>query len=190
MAQWGRICLPVQEMQESRVWRLGGEDALEMGMAAHWSTLACRNVWTKEPDRAQGITKSGTWLSTHTELVIWRFVTHCVGCLQGQGSHFPKCWEAGESSHFLRWLGLLAESLPRNYLGLGQPPPSLHPQTSPGGSPKFQFSGPKMGQPPGANSASQLSEASTGPGFGLHPRSASPPAQFCLTCVAPKSTVH
>ena len=37
---------------------------------------------------------------------------HCAGCLQGHGSHFP------------RWLGLLAESLPRNYLGLGQLPPS------------------------------------------------------------------
>ena len=54
----------------------------------------------------------------------WCFVMHRVGCLPGQGSHFPKCREAGESSHFPKWLGLLAESLPRNYLELGQPPPS------------------------------------------------------------------
>ena len=35
-----------------------------------------------------------------------------------------------------------------------------------------------MGQPPAASSASQLTEASMWPGFGLHPCSTSPPAQF------------
>ena len=42
MAQWQRIHLPTQEMQEMRVQSLGWEDPLEESMATHSSILAWR----------------------------------------------------------------------------------------------------------------------------------------------------
>ena len=38
----------MQEMQEMRVWSLGGEDPLEEGMATHSSILAGRILLTEE----------------------------------------------------------------------------------------------------------------------------------------------
>ena len=38
-------------MQETWVQSLGGEDALEKGMATHSSILAWRIPWTEEPGR-------------------------------------------------------------------------------------------------------------------------------------------
>ena len=52
MAQWKRICLPVQETQ---VLFLGWEDPLEKGMATHSSILAWRIPWTEEPGRLQSM---------------------------------------------------------------------------------------------------------------------------------------
>ena len=40
---------------ETGVWPLGGEDALEMGMATHSSILAWRIPWTEEPGGPQSI---------------------------------------------------------------------------------------------------------------------------------------
>ena len=45
--------LPV--MQETRVWSLGREDALEKGMATHSSILAWRIPWTEEPGGLQSM---------------------------------------------------------------------------------------------------------------------------------------
>ena len=39
----------MQEMQETQVQYLGGEDALEEGMATHSSILIWRIPWTEEP---------------------------------------------------------------------------------------------------------------------------------------------
>ena len=68
VAQWERICLPMQEMQETQVWSLAREDALEEEMATHSSTLAWRIPWTEEPGGLQcvGVAQSWTRLSTHT----------------------------------------------------------------------------------------------------------------------------
>ena len=52
MAQWYRICLPMQEMQ---VQSLGWEDPLEEEMATHSSILAWRIPWTEEPDALQSM---------------------------------------------------------------------------------------------------------------------------------------
>ena len=41
----------MQEVQETWVWSLGGEDPLEKGMATHLSILAWRIPWTEEPGR-------------------------------------------------------------------------------------------------------------------------------------------
>ena len=43
----------MQEMQETRVGSLGGEDPLEEEMAAHSTILAWKTPWTKEPGGLQ-----------------------------------------------------------------------------------------------------------------------------------------
>ena len=60
MAQLKRICLPMQELQETWVGSLGKEDPLEEGMATHSSILVWRILWTEEPGRLQsmGLKKS------------------------------------------------------------------------------------------------------------------------------------
>ena len=42
-------------MQETGVRSLGQEDSLEKGMAIHFSILAWRIPWTKEPGRLQSM---------------------------------------------------------------------------------------------------------------------------------------
>ena len=48
---WQRICLPMQETQETRVQALGQEAALEEEMAIHSSILAWKIPWTEESGR-------------------------------------------------------------------------------------------------------------------------------------------
>ena len=52
----------LQEMQETRVPSLGGEDPLEKGMATHSSILAWKIPWTEKTGGLQsvGVTKSWT----------------------------------------------------------------------------------------------------------------------------------
>ena len=50
VAQWLRIQLPLQEMQESQVWSLGQEDPLKEEMATHsdifsWKNPMGRGAW-------------------------------------------------------------------------------------------------------------------------------------------------
>ena len=47
---WQRICLRIQETQETRVQSLGQEDPVEKEMTTHSSMLAWRILWTEEPD--------------------------------------------------------------------------------------------------------------------------------------------
>ena len=53
VAQWLRICLPVQEDTESWVWFLGQADPLEKEMAICSSILAWKIQWTEEPGSLQ-----------------------------------------------------------------------------------------------------------------------------------------
>ena len=55
MAQWPRICLPVQETQEMGVPTLRWEDPLEKEMATHSSILARKIPWTEEPGGLQSM---------------------------------------------------------------------------------------------------------------------------------------
>ena len=55
MAQWQRICLPVEEMQEIPVRSLGQEDPLEKEMATHSSILSWKIPWTEEPGGLQSM---------------------------------------------------------------------------------------------------------------------------------------
>ena len=52
VAQWERICLPVQE---TWIQSLSQEDPLEKGMAIHSSILAWEIPWTEEPGRLQSM---------------------------------------------------------------------------------------------------------------------------------------
>ena len=56
------ICLPMQEMQETRVPSLGWEDPLEEGMATHSSILVWRTPWTEEPG---GLLSAGSHRTGH-----------------------------------------------------------------------------------------------------------------------------
>ena len=49
----------MQEMEESQVPSLVGEDPLEEGMAVHSSVLACRIPWTEEPGGLQSMGSLG-----------------------------------------------------------------------------------------------------------------------------------
>ena len=55
MAQWLRLCLPVQETQEMWVQSLGGKDPSEKEMAIHSSIPAWEIAWTEEPGGLQSI---------------------------------------------------------------------------------------------------------------------------------------
>ena len=69
VAQWQRVCLLMQEMQQ--VGPLSWEDPLEEGMATHSSILAWRIPWTEEPAwwaTVHGVSKSWTRLSTYSTL--------------------------------------------------------------------------------------------------------------------------
>jgi len=50
-----RTYLPMQEMQETQVPSLGGEDPLKEGMATPSSILAWRVAWTEEPGGLQSM---------------------------------------------------------------------------------------------------------------------------------------
>ena len=51
----GRICLPMQEMYETRVQSQGRVGPLEKSMATHSSVLAWRISWTEETGRLQSM---------------------------------------------------------------------------------------------------------------------------------------
>ena len=81
-------------MQETQVPFLGQEDPLEKEMATHSSILAWRIPWTGAWQAiVHGVTKSLTWLSTHTDwltplstteiLRSWNLPSSCLGwCYQ------------------------------------------------------------------------------------------------------------
>ena len=50
-----KICLPMQETQETQVQSLGGEDPLEKGMVTHSGILTQRIPRTEEPGRLQSM---------------------------------------------------------------------------------------------------------------------------------------
>ena len=66
----------MQEMQETWVWSLGGEDPLEEEMATHSSILAWENPMDREAWQATvlGVAKSQTglsdWACTHAQILL------------------------------------------------------------------------------------------------------------------------
>ena len=69
MVQWKRICLPMQEMQETQVQSPSLEDPLEQEVAIHSTILAWKIPWTEEPGRLQSIGSQRVgpdWATEHT----------------------------------------------------------------------------------------------------------------------------
>ena len=59
-----KICLPMQETQETPARSLGGEDTLEKEIATHSNILAWKSPWTEEPGMLQSMeSQSQTHLS-------------------------------------------------------------------------------------------------------------------------------
>ena len=55
VVQWKRICLPMQEPQETWFQSLGQKDPLEEEMATHSTIPAWEIPWTEEPCRLQSM---------------------------------------------------------------------------------------------------------------------------------------
>ena len=55
MAQWQRIRLPVQDMQETWVHSLGSQRRQEEEMATHSSILGWKIPWTEDPGGLQSM---------------------------------------------------------------------------------------------------------------------------------------
>jgi len=66
-----RMCLPIQETQETQVWSLGWEDPLEREMAIHSSILAWETPWTRGAWKApvHRVVKSPTRQNTTTTML-------------------------------------------------------------------------------------------------------------------------
>ena len=60
VAQWQRICLPRQKVQETEIQILGWEDPLEKEMATLSHILAWKILWTEESGGLQSIAESDT----------------------------------------------------------------------------------------------------------------------------------
>ena len=74
---WWRICLPMQETQETQFWSLGREDPLAEEMATHSSILAWKIPWTEEPGRLQSMESQRIrhdWACTETGMCIYLFI--------------------------------------------------------------------------------------------------------------------
>ena len=111
VAQWLRICLPMQETQETWIWSLGQEDPLEEEIATHSSILAGMIPWTR--GAWQATQSMGSWRVEHnwgTELTHKHY-------LRRTGKRCSKKQDS-ESSHSSLWvtcIGMFVSSSPLDY---------------------------------------------------------------------------
>ena len=98
VAQWYRICLPVQEMQKIWLCSLDQADPLEEEMATRSSILAWEISWTEEPGRLQSMGSQKSWtmyiyLCISEELIL-------SSCGAGEGS-WESFWTAMRSNQLI-----------------------------------------------------------------------------------------
>ena len=86
-AQWYRIHLPMQEMQEMQIQSLGQEDPLEWEMATHSSTLAWKIPWTEE---------QSTGLQSQAHGAQQRYIIPCY--------HLLPVWRVTQAIPFELWI--------------------------------------------------------------------------------------
>ena len=63
-----KICLPMQEAQETQIQSLGQEDSLEKGISTHSSIVAWEIPWTEEPG---GLQFMGSQRVRHDRAYTW-----------------------------------------------------------------------------------------------------------------------
>ena len=113
VAQWQRIRLPMQEMQEMRIPFPGQEAPLEKEMAIHSSILAWKIPWTEE---SEGLQSTGSqrvghnWACTHTHVILYASLLYAYFlCIS------PVCLSDATKitllSFFPKWSCLILESL-------------------------------------------------------------------------------
>ena len=89
----------MQEMQETQVRSLDGEDPLEKEMATHSSILAWRISQTEEPGGLQSMgSQSQTQLkrlSMHLWLGLHAFTAEGASSVPGQGTKIPQAIQYG-----------------------------------------------------------------------------------------------
>ena len=105
----------MQETQETWVWSLGREDALEEEMATHYSVLSWRIPWTEETGGCNhGIAELDTtdWAHTHTEVMLLLLLLSHFSCVwlcvtpETAAHRLPCTWNSpgkntGVGCHFL-----------------------------------------------------------------------------------------
>ena len=97
--QWLRTRLT---MQETWIWSLAGEDALEEGMATHSSIFAGRIAWTEEPGGLQSVGSQNNW----TQLNDWACMHACTVPSKSCGSPAPswrRKWAVPLPRYAARW---------------------------------------------------------------------------------------
>ena len=77
-------------MWETRVWALGGEDALEKEVAIHSSTIAWKIPWTEEPGRLQSMGSQRVRHDWATSLSLLYTKHHC-GDLEATNKRYCIC---------------------------------------------------------------------------------------------------
>ena len=127
-------------MQETWVWSLGQEDALEEEMANHSSILPWRITWTEEPGMQQSMESQRIRHDLATQSVqslscVWIFVTPWTAARQASLS-ITNSWS-------LLKLMSTESVMPSNYLILCRPllllPSISHPYPCPGPSESFPW---------------------------------------------------
>ena len=92
--QWQRICLQVQETQETWVQFLDLEDPLESEMTTHSTILAWKIPWTGEPGGLQFVgLQSRAPLSTSTDTRLGSAKLLSLSVLGSRGSGRAECLE-------------------------------------------------------------------------------------------------
>ena len=105
-AQQWRICLPEQEMQETRVWSLVWEDPLERQTVTHSSLLAWRAPWQRSLAvyRPLGC-RVRCDLETDEEHLSWPQAEERGACSFFAWAISPGCWSS-RNPNFLGWGGV------------------------------------------------------------------------------------
>ena len=129
MAQWYRICLSMQEKQETQVWSLNQEDPQEEEMATHSSMLAWKIACTEEPDGQLVRSKrvGHDWATEHAHTMPCRsqpLMQQSPGCLFRSLWQEPTSpvWAWNADLWYKRKLGLIVKYLKARERGSNEKP--------------------------------------------------------------------
>ena len=96
-----KICLLMQEMQETWVWLLGLEDPLEEGMVTQSSIITWRIPWTEEPDGLQSMRSQRAGHTEQLNTYILDLGKHLSQLIQSNETNFLSRLKLGSASNFI-----------------------------------------------------------------------------------------